>query len=298
MDVKMEVFLSVVQHGNFSRAAEELNMSQPAVSQQIKSLENELGVKLLDRNTKMVSPTRAGEIVHHYGQQISAFYGMMQRTLDDLRELITGSLIVGASYTFGEYILPHIMADFCRSHLEVRPTIHISNTENVAEMVNMNAIDIGVVEGEVDLPGISVCELMSDRMVIIASPQYFCKQAGKVDIQELSSVTWVLRERGSGTRTAADSLLKTAGIEPAFVMEFSSTQAIKESVAAGLGLSILSELTVQEEIQQHKICQIPLEQLQVDSMRKFYLLQREVGFEPKVVEAFREFLILAAGQPE
>ncbi len=293
MDVKLEVFLSVIQHGNFSRAAEELNMSQPAVSQQVKSLENELGVKLLDRNTKMVSPTRAGEIVHHYGKQISAIYDIMQRTLDDLRELVTGTLMVGASYTFGEYILPHIVADFCRLHPGVRPSIHISNTENVAEMVNMNAIDVGVVEGEVDLPGIIMSELMRDRMVVIASPQFSGLQQ-VMDVEQLSASTWVLREQGSGTRTAADALLKTAGIEPAFVMEFSSTQAIKESVAAGLGLSVLSELTVQSELEQQKIAVIPLNDLDMTNMRKFYMLQREVRFEPKVVEAFREFLLFAS----
>ncbi|WP_233096197.1 LysR family transcriptional regulator [Alicyclobacillus sp. SO9] len=286
MDHKLMAFLAVARHGNFSRAAEELHMSQPAVSQQVQSLEHELQVKLFERNTKRVSLTGAGKIVQHYGGEIETAYGAMQRMLDDLTNVVAGELVIGASYTFGEYVLPYAVAEFCKFYPDVRPSIQISNTIHVANMLLEDAIDVGIVEGEIEEAGLVTDELMTDKMVIIAAPSH-APATDPAMLKRLQAETWILREPGSGTRAAADKVLESLGIEVKSKMEFGSTQAIKESVQAGLGISVLSELAIKKELAQEALKAL-FYPGQAD--RPFYLLRRRSAFEPKVAEMFREFL--------
>lgn len=290
MDHRLRIFLMVAKHGNFSRAAEELHMSQPAVSQQIQALEEELGVKLFERTTKRVVLTRAGRVVEHYSKELETDYEAMLRRVEDLKDVVAGTLVIGASYTFGEYVLPYVVAEFLDRYPQVHPNIQIANTVQVAKSIQEETVDVGIVEGRIHLARVESIELMRDRMVVIASPQHPAYNA-RGPLKVSSDTTWILREKGSGTRTAANETLHRLGIHPKSVMEFSSTQVIKTSVQAGLGLSVLSDLVIQSELAQGTLVALSDKGVTKGVTRPFYLLKQESSFESRVAQEFQDFLV-------
>lgn len=251
MDQQLQVFISVVENENFSRAADELHMTQPAVSQYIRTFEENLGVRLLDRTNKYVRVTKAGEIVYHYAKEIVGLYTKMGSLLDDLSNQVKGPLSIGASYTFGEYVLPHLIAEMKTQYPDLKPAVTIGNTEKVAELVRSHQIDIGIIEGQLKKEKqMGIQDFAEDHMVIIASINHSLVQKNReITTIDLENVAWVLREDGSGTREAGENVFKQLQISPKNIITFGSTQAIKEAVEAGLGISLLSQLAVRKELQ-------------------------------------------------
>ncbi|MCC3359203.1 LysR family transcriptional regulator [Bacillus sp. REN16] len=251
MDQQLQVFISVVENKNFSRAADDLHMTQPAVSQYIRTIEENLGVRLLDRTNKYVRVTKAGEIVYHHAKEIVGLYTKMGSLLDDLTNQVKGPLSIGASYTFGEYVLPHLIAEMKTQYPDIKPTVTIGNTEIVAELVRTHQIDIGIIEGQLKKEKqMGNQDFAEDHMIIIASIHHpLVRNNEEVTTTELEDVAWVLREEGSGTREAGENIFKLLKISPKNIITFGSTQAIKEAVESGLGVSLLSQLTVRKELQ-------------------------------------------------
>ncbi len=259
MDQQLQVFITVVENKNFSRAAEVLHMTQPAVSQYIRTIEENLGVRLLDRTNKYVRVTKAGEIVYHHAKEIVALYTRMGSLLDDLTNQVKGPLTIGASYTYGEYILPYVIAKMKKQYPDVRPTVTIGNTEKIAELVRNHQLDVGIIEGQIKKDKqMTIQDFAEDHMVIIVSTKHPINQKN-VTKEELEKQTWILREEGSGTREAGENVFKQLQISPENIMTFGSTQAIKVAVEAGLGISFLSRLVVQKELIQGtlKIVELP-----------------------------------------
>ncbi|CAM3297427.1 MULTISPECIES: LysR family transcriptional regulator [Saccharibacillus] len=287
MDQQLRVFVAVAEKGHFSRAAAVLYMSQPAVSQHIRALEQAVGAQLLERNHKQIRMTRAGEIVYAHAKEILGSYGRMQKSVDDLGSRAGGSLAIGASPTFGEYILPRVLATLRQQYPEVEPSVIIGKTAAVADKVRAGELDVGIVQGQPqDMKPLRADKLADDRMVLVASPDHplieladeqenvwpsvpedpFIRKVRedlnrpglrsnaapplKPTVPEaLSAHAWVLRETGSGTREAADDALHRLGVvSPAEILVFGSTQAVKEAVIAGLGLSLLSRWAIRREL--------------------------------------------------
>lgn len=146
MDQHLHVFVTVVEKGSFSRAAEELHMTQPAVSQYIKLLEQTYGETLLERSTKFVRLNKAGEIVYYHAKEIVGLYTKMQSLMDDLSNRASGPLSIGASYTFGEYVLPHFIAKLLEEFPLIKPRIVIGNTKEIAKLVVGHQLDVGIIE--------------------------------------------------------------------------------------------------------------------------------------------------------
>ncbi len=249
MQQYLQVFVKVVEKGNFSKAAVELHMTQPAVSQYIKVLEESVGARLLERSNKYVRLNKAGEIVYHHAKEIIALYSKMQYLVDDLTNNACGPIAIGASYTFGEYILPHIIARLQVHYPLISPSIQIHNTKEIIDLVQTHQLDIGIVEGHIPekVPNVEI--VSEDRMVIVTSPHHPLLRVNNERIlEELEQETWILREKGSGTREAADHLFQQFNFTPQKIMEFGSTQVIKESVEAGLGISLLSQWAIKKEL--------------------------------------------------
>lgn len=288
MDQHLLVFVMAAEKENFSRAAEELHMTQPAVSQYIRSLEEMVGARLLERSNKYVRLTQAGEIVYHHAKEILNLQTKMQRLVDDLANKTSGPLSIGASYTFGEYVLPHIMAKMLDSYPLVRPAITIGNTKEIAELVMNRQLDAGIIEGDYQNRQLRVEALSEDKMHIVASPRHRLSQRGeKVLPQELEQERWIVREKGSGTREAAEEVFSRLGITPAQKMKFGSIQLIKESVEAGLGISLLSELAVRKELAAGSICKLETEGLPYT--RQFSIVTC-ASFHTKALETFLQML--------
>lgn len=284
MDQHLDVFITVVEKESFSRAAEAHYMTQPAVSQYIRTLEENMGTRLLERNNKYVRLNKAGEIVYYYGKEISGLYTNMQSLVDDLTKVATGTLSIGASYTFGEYMLPRILGQLMKEYPEIEPNVTIGNTAMIAELVATSQLDIGIVEGHFNELHIKKEVFAKDEMVVVASPYHPLIQSEHlVSIQALTNETWIVRERGSGTREAAEKLFKALDMVPAKTFKFSSTQLIKESVEVGLGISLMSKWAIKKELKNNELKIINLKN---DPLMRDFSMITKSEFQTKALEVF------------
>lgn len=288
MDQSLLVFVTVAEKGSFSRAAEQLHMTQPAVSQQIQALERGLGTRLLERNNKYVRLNKAGEIVYHHAKEILGLHGRMRDLVNDLLHTPSGNLVIGASYTFGEYVLPHVIARMRELYPLIRPSISIHNTKEIVELVQNRQLDVGIVEGECRDDKLSIEPFADDEMQIIASPAHRLAGRDSAAIPELEEETWIVREEGSGTREAADKMFDRLAFRPESLMEFGSTQIIKESVEAGLGVSLLSTWAIRKELKLGTLTIIRHPEMPI--RRKFSLVTQANPFRTKALEIFLELV--------
>ncbi len=262
MNQYLHVFVKVVEKENFSKAGIELHMTQPAVSQHIRVLEELVGARLLERSNKYVRLNKAGEIVYNYAKEILALYTKMQYAVDDLTNQAKGTLAIGASYTFGEYILPHIIARIQKKYPLINPSIQIHNTKEIIELVKTHQLDVGIIEGVFDDAKLQVEVITGDQMFIVAcQDHYLLNEQKEINFSELAQETWIVREEGSGTRQASDNLFSMYNFTPKKIMEFGSIQLIKESVEAGLGISLLSSWTIKKALTNGYISVLPVKGL-------------------------------------
>ncbi|MFS0557180.1 LysR family transcriptional regulator [Brevibacillus sp. 179-C9.3 HS] len=288
MDQHLLVFVTVADRQNFSRAAEELHMTQPAVSQYVHALERSVGTKLLERSNKYVRLNKAGEVVYHHAREILGLYTRMQNLVDDLMNTPSGHLTIGASYTYGEYVLPHVIARLRQHYPLITPTITIHNSTVIADLVAKRQLDVGIVEGEYVDEKMCVEPFADDRMYLIASPKHRLAGQTEVSTEELMKETWIVREEGSGTREAAEKMFRQLQFTPQKRMEFGSTQVIKESVEAGLGISLLSYWAIRKERKLGTLCTLKVAGMPVT--RDFSLVTKSNEFHTKALDIFMDLI--------
>jgi DNA-binding transcriptional LysR family regulator len=288
MDAQLHVFETVAELRNFSRAAEKLHMTQPAVSQQVRSLEESLGVRLMERSNKGVTLTKAGELTLHYAKEINGQYRRMREMIDELLHFAGGPLAIGASYTFGEYALPATIARLHDEYPGILPSIAIGNTADMAERLRARELDLAIVEGNEYGSGLEAVWLANDRMYIAAGSAHPLACEGLVKPERLSAETWMVREGGSGTRAATDRMFASLGIHPARMMELGSTQLIKETVEAGLGVTLQSQLALRKELGLGSLKLLSVEGIPVK--RDFHVLLREGELRTRTIEVFLQTL--------
>lgn len=288
MDQQLLVFVTVAEKENFSRAAEQLHMTQPAVSQHIQTLEREFGTRLLERNNKYVRLNKAGEIVYHHAKEILRLHTRMHDLVDDLMNTPSGNLIIGSSYTFGEYVLPHVIARLRDRYPKIKPTIMIHNTKEIMDLIARRQLDAGIVEGEYQHEKLSIEPFADDEMHIIVSSDHRLAKKEKVTVRELEEETWIVREQGSGTREATEKMFARLELSPTNMMEFGSTQIIKESVEAGMGVSLLSSWAIRKEIRLGMLCIVKLPETPIT--RKFSLVTQANPFRTKALDIFLDML--------
>lgn len=265
-------------------------MTQPAVSQYIRSLEETMNVRLLERTNKYVRLTKAGEIVYHHAKEIVGLYGRMHHLVNDLSHEASGQLSIGASYTFGEYVLPHILARLLEDYPRIQPDVTIGNTAEIADLIMSRQLDVGIVEGRFkENRQLTTQAFAEDRMILVASADHPLSLKTKaIEWKELIEQTWIIREEGSGTREAVEAVFERYALTPARTMQFSSTQPIKEAVEAGLGISLLSEWAVQKEIRYGELVQLPVKDLPF--VRQFSIVTSS-QYQTKALKVFLELLL-------
>ncbi len=293
MEQSLRVFVTVVEKKSFTKAAAALHMTQPAVSQHIQLIERHVGTKLLDRSSKSVHPNKAGEIVFHHANEILGLYAQMQALVDDTINKASGKLAIGASYTFGEYVLPHIVAYLKTRYPLIKPKITIANTTRISEWVAGRQLAIGIVDGEIYHNNLPLEAFAEDLLYVVAATGY---QGSPRRIDDLKDETWIVREETSGTREVMEKLFAELNFYPQSIMEFGSTQIIKESVQAGLGVALLSHLTIQKEVSLGTLRILDI--LGTPFRRKFSIITPPTRFRTKAVAVFRDVLREHRGLPD
>lgn len=241
------IFHTVATLGSFSKAAQALSISQPAVSLQIRELEKTLGGELLLRLRRGLRLTDTGETVFAYTQRIFALADEMRAAVQDIQGLNAGSLAVGSSTTPGEYILPWLIGKFRRRYPSVQVSLAIANTQSVIDRILAHELDIGMAGAPVDLKGLASTDYIRDRIVIIAAPDHAAARA-PAPLREIVRHDFIMREPGSATRRAAEDCFRARGAEPKIAMELGSNEAVKRAVAAGAGLGVVSAFAVAADV--------------------------------------------------
>lgn len=285
---KLVVYATVVEAGNFTRAGERLFLSQSAVSRIVEALEREYGVHLLDRTNKAVRPTLAGHIVYQHALNSIALADDTRRKIRELRDEPAGLLAIGAGYSYGEYILPHVMAEFLRQYPMVQPKITIMNSRRIAQRVKDGALHVGIVEGEVGVEGLESRPFGQDELLVVVPIGHPLAGRDTIALRDLAEEQWILREPGSAIRQMVDRVFLDHGLAPNLLMEFGSSQIIKESVIAGLGISLMSKWSIRAEVTQGHLK--PLRLTDYPILNPFCTVIKPSGFHSKVVTVFQKFL--------
>ncbi|WP_445506210.1 LysR family transcriptional regulator [Niallia sp. 03190] len=285
MDYHLLTFVTVVEKQNFTRAAEALHITQSAVTLSIKSLEKKYNAKFLDRTNKYVRLTNAGEILYKHAKKILTQYEQVERLIENTTDVVSGPLIIGSSYTFGEYLLPRYIADFINENKLVNPKITIRNSNTIVSQLLRGELNIGIVDGMIEShPNLSSTPFAKDEMVVIVDKDHPLARYEEVDLEDLYEETWIIREEGSGSRQTIDQLFNKFAFSPPVVRSFGSTQIIKESVEAGLGISIVSKFAIQKETCMQTI--IPLKIKNTSIIRTFSYVVPKTKFRARSVDLF------------
>lgn len=285
----LRLFLAVAEYGGVTRASEAVFVSQPAVSKAVQELERAVGVPLLERVGRRVVLTEAGETLAGYARRIFTLSEEGKRAMDELRGLAQGTLAIGASTTIGIYLLPAVMGAFHARYPALSLSLDIENVELVVRRLRAGTIEVALVEGPVRGPDLRVEPYRRDDLALVVAAGHPFARAGVATLEDLASAPFLMRERGSGTREVVETALLERGITPNIAMELGHTEAIKQAITAGLGVSILSTLTVGAEAEGGLLATVPIAGTTIS---RTLLLVRRRDYRPS--SAVRAFLALLA----
>ena len=282
---RLHVFLAVAQHLSFSRAADALHLSQPAVSKHIRLLESELGVTLFLRLGNRVELTDAGRMVQDYAQRVSIIGEELRRVLDEVRGLRRGFLRIAASTTPGLYLLPRILALFQRTYPEIEATLTVTNSAEALRCLSRaesDAVFVGIPPA--DPSGLQVRPFFGDEIVLVTPTGHELAETRSLAPGLLARETLISREAGSGTRAIAEAAVSRLGLQPRRVIEAQGCEAVKRLIEAGLGVGFLSRRSVEMETSCKHLAFCEASELRFP--RQLYLVTRKETRPPAAVLAF------------
>ncbi len=288
-DRRLQVFHAVARQLSFTKAAEQLFMTQPAVTFQIKQLEEHLNTRLFERSHGRIALTPAGELVYSYAERILTLSEELETRVGELTGAISGPLLLGASTTVAEFYLPQILGEFKAMHPHVQAHMTVANSETVATRVADHSLDVGLIESSLHQNGVQADVICDDVLVLVCSPAHRLAKARTVSACDVAAEPFVSREPGSGTREVSDQFFQGNKIAPEainVVMELGSPEAIKGVVETGLGVSILSRATVAKEIKLGVLVAVPLDP---PLIRGLSIVTPNGKFRSRLLTTFVEF---------
>ncbi len=284
----LAIFHAVAEEASMSRGAERLCISQPAVSKQIKDLEAALGVTLFDRLPRGIRLTQAGEVLAGHARRLFAVEADAERAIAELKGLVQGRLTVGASLTIGDYLLPQILGAYRKKHPGIELRLEIANTHIIQQKLRENALDVGLTEGFAEDADLEAEVFGADELIAVVPPGHPLLQENAVPAARFCAEPFLMREPGSGTREVVERALAQHGIVVLPAMSLGSTEAIKRGVASGLGVAIISKLTLETEFKAGQLCPLALSDLTIT--RPLHLVRLRGKSEGPAVQAFVKVL--------
>ncbi len=288
---QLKVFEAVARHASFSRAAEELHLSQPAVSMQVKQLEENVGMPLLEQQGKRTVLTEAGREIYDLSRRVANQIDQTEENLAQLRGDTGGRLRLAVVGT-ANYFVPQLVTAFREANPDVTVSLTVNNRASVVNTLAFNERDIAIMG---DLPPGSDLEgaaFLENHLVVIAPPHHGLAGRGRVPMERLKQEVFLIREPGSSSRAAMEDIFASHGMSFATGMEMSSNESIKQAVQAGLGLGILSLHTVALELETRRLEVLPVEGFPV--VRQWHIAYRTGKRLPAVAEKFRQFVLCNA----
>ncbi len=297
MDIhQLRVFLSVFKNRSFTKASEELHLSQPTVSDHVRSLEDELGCVFFDRLGRTIKPTKEAEVLFIHASEIVERIAHLREAVGSMKKEIAGELVIGASTIPGTYLLPPVITGFRKEYPSVFFQVIVSDSRAIMEKMLDHELILGIVGTKSLHKDLDAYALLDDELIVVAAPSLVHKKA--MPLRSLIGSPMVLREEGSGTRKEMERCLEDKGIsidELNVAGYFSSTDAVKQAVKSGMGISILSRFAVQEELKHQTLREVKVAGLEMK--RRFYALTHRRRNLPFLYSVFLEYLKAASDRP-
>ncbi|MGB8348756.1 MAG: LysR substrate-binding domain-containing protein [Ktedonobacteraceae bacterium] len=286
---QLATFRVVAKHCSFVRAAEELHFSQPAVSAQIRQLEQSLGVKLFDQIGRKTHLTQAGEELYNYSLKIFSVIDETLDTLDALRSPHYGRLSVGADTTVGSYVIPGWLGQFHQIYPEVDISLEVLNRAALIDALVNNRIDLAVIGNVPDDIPVVIEPFARNELVLIASSSHRLAGLPEISLAELAKEHFLLREVGSGTRAALEGVFHDAALPLLISMQVGNNSAIKQGVAAGLGVALISRVALDMELETKRLVILDVEGFPI--IRQWRIVHLKEKNLSATTRAFKSFLI-------
>lgn len=282
---QLEVFMAVAQTGNITKASDRLSMSQSAASGALKELEERFNMQLFDRIGKRLQINSSGLAMQPKAEELLVRAVELEESLKGAAEV--GNLRVGATMTVGNYLLIDLIAGFKKKYPDADVTLEVSNTANIAERVINYEFDIGLIEGEVNRKKIDVIPWRNDELVIVCSPEHHLATKENISREDLLSIDWIMREKGSGTRQAFERAMYGVLQDINYLFEFEQIEAIKRAVKLNMGVACLSELSVKDELEQGELVKLNIPER--NFKRYFYVILHKDKYISPGVEKWLDY---------
>jgi len=290
---QIRVFEAVARYLNYTRAAEELHLTQPAVSMQVKQLEESLGIALFEQLGKRIHLTEAGTEVLAYARSISQQLDELEGVLNRIKGLSGGRLRISVATT-ANYFIPTLLGSFSRRYPDVTVSLDITNRETLLQSLAENTTDLVIMGQPPAEADVEAEAFMDNPLVVVAPPDHPLAGKKKIPLQRLQEETFLVRESGSGTRIAMERFFNERGMKLKTGMEVGSNEAIKQSVQAGLGLGLLSRATLDQELELKRLVVLDIQDFPI--MRHWYVVHRRGKRLSAAAEAFRKFVLREASE--
>lgn len=285
---QLKIFVTVCKTESMSQAARELYMTQPAISQTISELEAKLNVKLFDRIKKRLNLTYPGKVLLRYSKRILNLIEETEHTIEDIANMNQGQLRIGASMTIGTYLLPEILSKFNQESKEIDLPFIIDNTSVIEKMILNNEIDFALVEGPIHSNDINVEPFFNDELYLIISTKHKWNNQETIKPCEIKKENFIMREEGSGTREVIENTMAKFDLTYQTTHILNNIEAIKKAIEANVGISILPEIAVKEEVNNGKVSKINIEG--VDFKRKFRIIYHKDKYHSQLFKKFISYL--------
>ena len=285
---QLSVFEAVARHLSFSRAAQELHLTQPAVSMQIKQLESNVGMALFEQLGKKIYLTEAGHELSHYSRMIAGQLNEVEAVLSELKGLKRGKLKISVAST-ANYFAPQLLATFSRRFPTVTVSLNVTNRHALLQQLVNNEMDMAIMGQPPDGLDLVAESFMENLLVVIAPINHDLTREKGIHLKRLEQETFLIREEGSGTRIAMTRIFEDHGVKLQMGMEMSSTEAIKQAVQAGLGLGVVSLHTVELELEANRLKVLDVKDFPL--RRHWYIVHRKDKRLSTSAQAFKSFLI-------
>ncbi len=288
---QLRIFAAAAKHLSLTRAAEELHLTQPAVSMQVKQLEESVGLALFNRSGKHIKLTEAGREMFRYSREITNKVHEIGKVMDDLKGLRHGSLKLSAASTVGLFAT-HAVAAFCARHPRLTVSLDVTSRAALLDQLNNGEVDVVLMGFPPREPYLASTAFMQNPLVVIASPDHPLRTRKAITLKEIAQESFIVREEGSGTRAAVEGIMEAKGIVPNNAICMTTNEAIKQGVDAGLGLAVVSEHTIRMELEAKRLRVLPVRGFPV--IRQWYVVHRSDTRLSSSAEAFRDLVLSGA----